>query len=79
MSTQAYIRIYGEPEEVLLEHFWDHMGSKTKKSLTLTELKTFTYWLSKHRLKVCAPPRVASDMRKGLEKLHELRDSRSFF
>ena len=41
-------------------------------NLQADELKEFTYWLFKYRLRTCAPPRVASDTTRGLERLRRL-------
>ena len=41
-------------------------------NLHADELKEFTYWLFKYRLRWCPPPRVASDTTRGLERLRRL-------
>jgi hypothetical protein len=40
-----------------------------KQSMTLSELKEFTYWLFKYRIKTCDKSRVASDTKKALIKM----------
>lgn len=42
-------------------------------SISCAELKEFTYWLFKCRLRHCEPARVASDTRRGLAMLERLR------
>ena len=56
-----------------------HQSSQAFASHTLTELKEFTYWLFKRRIKIWDPARVASDTRKGLEKLQSLRGADTTF
>ena len=43
--------------------------------MSLTELKEFTYSLFKRRVELWDPARVASDTRKGLERLKRLKAS----
>jgi uncharacterized protein YggL (DUF469 family) len=42
---------------------------RKRKSLTLDELKEFTYWLFKYRVKRSERSRVASDTKKALLKM----------
>ena len=67
--NEAYRRIYGTTRTVLLKHFRREMKYPQLKSASLTELKEFTYWLSKYRLKNCEKARVASDTKKALDWL----------
>ncbi|MFH0941817.1 MAG: hypothetical protein V1823_02180 [Chloroflexota bacterium] len=62
-------RIYGSDRQVLLDSFRRENSYRALKSITLDELKEFTYWLFKRRIKICDKARVASDTRKGLEWL----------
>ena len=66
-SGEAYKRIYGETEENLLEKFRREKHYKRLKSISLDELKEFTYWLFKYRLKHTDKEKVASDTKKALE------------
>ena len=66
---QAYRRIYRESRDALLGAFLQEMGRPESPALTLTELKEFTYWLFKRRLSSSDSSRVASDTKKGLERL----------
>jgi hypothetical protein len=68
-TDETYRRIYGDTQEVLLNQFRREKGYPMLHSITLTELKEFTYWLFKYRLKVCEKARVASDTKKALDHL----------
>lgn len=70
-TNEAYRRIYGATQTVLLKDFQRQMGYSKKGSITLTELKEFTYWLFKYRLKHCDKARVASDTKKALRQLND--------
>jgi len=69
----AYQRIYGASQDRLLSQFRDGKGYPQGNDISLTELREFTYWLFKYRLKQCDKARVASDTKKALEKLRPLR------
>jgi len=68
-ADEAYRRIYGATKAVLLKRFRREKGYPQVRSITLAELKEFTYWLFKYRLKQCDKARVASDTKKALEQL----------
>jgi len=68
--NEAYRRIYGATKTVLLRHFRRDKDYPQLKSISLTELKEFTYWLFKYRLKQCDKARVASDTKKALNWLN---------
>jgi len=72
-EEETFKRLYGEGRAVLLRAFRKEMGYPQRRSTTLTELKEFTYWLFKRRVNSCEPARVASDTRRGLTRLRELR------
>ncbi len=69
IDDEAYRRIYGATKAELLKRFRREKGYPQRRSMTLSLLKEFTYWLFKHRLKECEKARVASDTRKGLTYL----------
>lgn len=69
-TNEAYRRIYGATEAILLRHFRQDKGYSQRKSISLTEIKEFTYWLFKYRLKKCDKTRVASDTKKALQRLN---------
>jgi len=68
--NEAYRRIYGATEAVLLKRFRKEKGYPRLKSISLTELKEFTYWLFKYRLTHCDKARIASDTKKALRQLN---------
>ncbi len=68
-SEEAYQRIYGAPMTALLKRFRRERGYRQRNSMGLTDVKEFTYWLFKYRLRECDKARVASDTRKALKEL----------
>ena len=73
LVEEAFMRIYNDTRSNLAKEFLRSKGDPRRKTLSLTETKEFTYQLFKRRLKLWDPARVASDTRKGLEKLDKLR------
>ena len=79
LVEQAFVHLYGKNRRDLLAVFLSssqrasppnsEYGYSDEPSLSLTELKEFTYWLFKHRVNVWDPARVASDTRKGLQRM----------
>ncbi|NQT30802.1 MAG: hypothetical protein HQ588_00560 [Deltaproteobacteria bacterium] len=69
LTDETYQRIYGATRPELLKGFRREKGYPRLKSISLTELKEFTYWLFKYRLKNCDKARIASDTKKALERL----------
>jgi hypothetical protein len=68
-SDELYLRIYDAGRDILLEQFRQEKGYAQLKSTSLTEMKEFTYWLFKYRLKRCEKARIASDTKKALTYL----------
>ena len=68
-TDEAYRRVYDDDRESLLKLFRKEKRYSQLKSITLTELKEFTYWLFKYRLKSCEKAKIASDTRKALKYL----------
>ena len=68
-SDEPYLRIYDTTREALLRQFRQEKGYAQLKSTSLTELKEFTYWLFKYRLKHCEKAKIASDTKKALAYL----------
>ena len=77
-TDEAYRRIYGATKSALLKRFRREKGYPQLRSISLNELKEFTYWLFKYRLKQCERARVASDTRKALEMLKRQWTRRGF-
>ena len=69
-TDESYYRIYDADRETLLKQFRQEKGLPHLYSITLDEMKQFTYWLFKYRLKRCEKARIASDTRKALEYLN---------
>ncbi len=69
LTDEVYQRIYGATGPELLKGFRREKGYPRLRSISLTELKEFSYWLFKYRLKNCDRARIASDTRKALERL----------
>jgi len=69
-DNEVYQRIYGVTKAVLLKRFRKEKGYPQARSINLAELKEFTYWLFKYRLRQCDKARVASDTKKALEWLN---------
>lgn len=75
VEEAAFERIYGRGREELLAAFRAERGVSHTPVVALTELREFTYWLFKLRIKTCDPARVASDTRRGLAQLSRLESS----
>ena len=70
-TNEVYRRIYGSTRTDLLKNFRHDKNYPQCRSITITELKEFTYWLFKYRLKHCDKTRVASDTKKALDWLND--------
>ena len=68
--NEAYRRIYGSTRMIMLRRFRKEQGYSQLKSIEWGQLKEFTYWLFKFRLKQSDKARVASDTKKGLDWLN---------
>jgi hypothetical protein len=71
---EAYQHIYGAPQSALLKQFRKERHYPQLRSISLSELNEFTYWLFKYRIKTRDKSCVASDTKKALIKLHEILD-----
>jgi len=69
-------RVYGKGRMELLERFREERGLPPSDSIAYSDLKAFTYWLFKYRLRNCDRARVASDTRKALSQLSKLERAR---
>jgi hypothetical protein len=71
-EATAFTRIYGRSQLELLQMFQREKALAPTDLLLLSDVKEFTYWLFKYRVKNCDPARVASDTRKGLAALSQV-------
>ena len=73
----GFFWVYGETQESLLEMFYEERGAGFTGRMSLTDLRDFTYWCFKYRVKHRDPAKVASDTRLGLQRLQQMRTGRS--
>lgn len=66
---ESFVRIYDQLRGELLKMFRRDRGERASRSLKLSEMREFTYWLFKYRLKHTDKARVASDTKKALTRL----------
>jgi hypothetical protein len=69
-TSEAFLRIYGDTQPVLLEQFRKEKRYRRSRSISLSELKEFTYWLFQYRIRHNDKSRVASDTKKALDWLN---------
>jgi hypothetical protein len=72
IADEAHQRIYGDTQFALLKQFRKERHYPQLRSIGVSELNEFTYWLFKYRIKMLDKSRVASDTKKALTKLHGL-------
>jgi hypothetical protein len=70
-EDEAFTKIYGESMKTLLRQFRKEKHYHATAAANLTQVKEFTYWCFKYRLKICEKAKVASDTNKGLEWLRK--------
>jgi hypothetical protein len=70
-EDEIYLKVYDETEAHLLKSFRREKHYQILGGSNITELKEFTYWCFKYRLKTCEKARVASDTNKALEWLRK--------
>ncbi len=73
---EAYRHLYGESRSQLAPQFLTAAGERwgsDPEGLSLAAWQELTYWLFKRRIRKWHPARIASDTRRGLDRLHELR------
>ncbi len=68
-SGEAFRRIYDGEREALFTQFREEKRLPNNASTSIDEMKQFTYWLFKYRLKRCEKARIASDTKKALNYL----------
>ncbi len=73
---EAYQHLYGANRTELAGQFWEETVGQwgdDLETISLAGWYEFTYWLFKRRVRKWHPARVASDTRRGLDRLNELR------
>jgi hypothetical protein len=65
-TDKAYNRIYDADQQTLLDAFRKEKKYQKKATISLSELKEFTYWLFKYRVEHSEKSKVASDTKKAL-------------
>ena len=65
----AFQHIYRASWDALLAAYRESQGVSAAQAASLTELKGFTYWLFKRRLRVSDKAKLASDTQKGIAAL----------
>jgi hypothetical protein len=68
--NEVHRRLYGATKTLLMKRFRHEKGYPQLRSVSLTEIKMFTYWLFKYRMKHYDKAKVASDTKKALNWLH---------
>jgi hypothetical protein len=76
-AARAYRRVYHAELPDLLDAFQKEMKYPHRVSLTLTEMKEFTYWLFRYRVKTSEKSRIASDTRKALALIYRKMSGRN--
>ena len=69
IADEVYQCIYRATQEELLKHFRKERHYRQCRSIDLSELNEFIYWLFKQRMKRCDKSCFASDTKKALTKL----------
>ncbi len=67
-------RLYQTDMKTLMRRFRKERNERTSVKFSMTEWKEFTYWMFKHRLAHQDSSRIASDTRKGLAMLENIRE-----
>jgi hypothetical protein len=68
-EDDIFLRVYGESESSLFKRFRKEKHIHSHANSSLTQLKEFTYWRFKFRVRECEKAKVASDTQKGLDWL----------
>ncbi|MEX1252762.1 MAG: NUDIX domain-containing protein [Dehalococcoidia bacterium] len=75
IEQHVFERVYGRNRDELLAIFREQRSLPEGDELSFGELREFTYWLFKYRVRDLDPARVASDTRKALAQLSELEEA----
>jgi hypothetical protein len=74
---KAFQRIYRSGQQELLDAFRKEMKYPRLKSIMLSEMKEFTYWLFKYRVRKSEKPKIASDTKKALLLMYRRMSNRT--
>ena len=77
LVEDAFNHLYDKTRAALLDDFRIYAHIHKRRALSLSDIKEFTYWLHKRRLNIWDPARVASDTRKGTDRLRRLEEIRA--
>jgi len=69
-KDEAFLQIYGGNQNELLSRYKKENKEPVLKTISLTDIRGFTYWLFKQRIKRSDKSCVASDTKKALLQLH---------
>lgn len=72
VTEEAFKRLYGVSRGELLARFRKERSLPNSATITLSDLREFTYWLFKFRVATLDPERVASDTRKALNQVRRV-------
>jgi hypothetical protein len=72
---ETYRRVYDTQQRVLLHQFRKEKGYISSGSVSMEQMKEFSYWRFKYRLKHCEKPRIASDTKKALDWMKKYASS----
>ncbi len=70
-DDETFERVYGDTESTLIKQFRREKRRHLLANSNLTEMKEFTYWCFKYRVRNSEKAKVASDTHKGLEWLRK--------
>jgi hypothetical protein len=70
-EEEAFLKIYDENMSLMLKQFRKEKHYHQTAASSLTQVKEFTYWCFRFRVKICEKAKVASDTNKGLEWLRK--------
>ena len=76
-TDEVFERVYREPREALTEEFRLEAGYESLETMSVTQMKEFTYWLFKYRIKTSDKAKIASDTKKGLDILHQMEQAKN--
>jgi hypothetical protein len=68
-DDEVFTRVYGTPHSALLKQFRKERHYRILANSTIAEMKEFTYWCFKYRIRECEKAKVASDTQKALKWL----------